>query len=84
MMWGNGWAGWVGGLLMMALFWGGLLAAIYVVARTVAGGSGTPRGGSKALQVLAERFARGEISAEEFEEGRNLIEGHMKQPQSRA
>lgn len=75
MMWGYGWGGWIGGLLMMALFWAGLVAAIYVVVRT-GGGSRTPPRRSKALDILAERFARGEISAEEFEERRKVIETH--------
>lgn len=75
MMWGYGWGGWIGGLLMMALFWAGLVAAIYVVVRTGAG-SRTPPSRSKALDILAERFARGEISAEDFEERRSVIESH--------
>jgi putative membrane protein len=76
MMWGSGWAGWVVGLVMMTLFWVGIVAAIYVAVRTTRGSSRTASGRSTPLDILAERFARGEISTEEFEERRNIIRTH--------
>ena len=75
MMWGYGWGGWVGGFLMMALFWGGLALVAYLLVRTTRPGSTTPSEPAKGLDILAERFARGEITAEEFKERRSVIEG---------
>jgi putative membrane protein len=76
MMWHDGWGGWVGGLLMMALFWAGLTAAIYLVVRAIGGSTRTPSEPSDAIGVLEDRFARGEISTEEFEERRSVIQEH--------
>lgn len=71
MMWGYGWGGWIFGVLMMLLFWGGLVALVVFAIRGWGegrrGGSGESRG-PDARAILEERFARGEISKEEFEE----------------
>ena len=63
--WGAG-SWWIGALVMLA-FWiilvGGVVWAVRIIAR------GTPANGrdqSRALAILEERFARGEISAEEY------------------
>lgn len=74
MMWHDGWGGWVGWLLMMALFWAGLTATIYLVVRAIGRSTRTPSEPPDALGILAEQFARGEISTEEFEERRSVIE----------
>ncbi len=57
------------GGLMMLLFWGGLIALAVVIIRSFAGGtSSSSQSGSKpSLQILEERYAKGEISQEEFE-----------------
>ncbi len=58
--------------LMMLLFWGGLIALIvYAVRGAIAGGR--PGRGSGAEQILADRFARGEISAEEYQQALRLL-----------
>lgn len=77
MMWGDGW-GWIGGGLMMLVFWGGLIALIVFLVR---GAGRSSRGGETprprdARDTLAERFARGEISEEEFEQRKRVLEGH--------
>ena len=78
MMWwsdGNGW-GWGGGLLMvltMLIFWGGLILFGIWAVRQFSGGSGSDRPDPKT--ILEERFARGEISKEELEEGRRTLDG---------
>jgi putative membrane protein len=78
-MWGGGW-GWghmFFGSFMMLLFWGGLIILIVFAVRSM--GSGSPRGGdgpapgNRALEILEERYARGEIDKEEFEERRRLL-----------
>ncbi|HEU5422514.1 MAG TPA: SHOCT domain-containing protein [Nitrolancea sp.] len=75
MMDGYGWSlmtgwGWIGMTLMM-LVWFGLLAllayalsrAFWGTSRNVASGAG---GDDRALLVLRERFARGELTEDEF------------------
>lgn len=77
MMWGDGWGGWLGGALMMLIFWGGLAALIVFLVRGF--GAHPSRGeekrrGQDAREILAERFARGEISEEEFEQRKRVLE----------
>jgi putative membrane protein len=79
MMWNNnGWGWWVFGTLMMLVFWGGLAALVVYVVRG-RGGSSRPTAegprASDARAILEERFARGEISKEEFDERRRVLEG---------
>jgi putative membrane protein len=73
MMWFGGW--WMA--LWMLLFWAGLILLVVWGVRTVSGeGRGADRAGrSSALQILEERFARGEIDRDEFEERRSVLEG---------
>lgn len=63
------------GGLMMLLFWGAIIALIVLVVRWLGGSS--PGGGqpprNRALDLLEERFAQGEIDREEFEERRRLL-----------
>ncbi len=79
MMWGYGWGGWALGALMMLVFWGGLVALVIFAVR---GWGGSHRGDSgqprvpDATATLEERFARGEISKEEFEERRGVLDRH--------
>jgi putative membrane protein len=80
MMWGNGWGwgwGWVWGGLMMLVFWGALIALVVFLVR--GGGIRPPhdpqaRDRPTADEILAERFARGEISEEEFEQRRQVLD----------
>lgn len=72
MMWGWDHGAW--GAVWMLLSWGLLAVAIYLIVRAVAGGTGDAGGSRKARDILEERFARGEISAEEFEERKRVLE----------
>ena len=72
MMWGGGW--WIVGVVVMA-------ACLYLMARMMMGhGAGhgdhaSHRDGMRgASDILAERFARGEISEEEFHERMRVLE----------
>ena len=59
-----------GGLMMLA-FWVLLIVAVVLVARWLLGTTGHGPGASRtssALQILEERYARGDIDREEFEE----------------
>ncbi len=81
-MWGYGsgwgWGAWVMMGLTMIVFWGLLIAGAIALVRYLGRGrhqhppvSGA--GGSAAEEVLAGRFARGEIDEEEFRQRRALL-----------
>lgn len=69
MMWsgfeGMGW-GWIGlGMLHMLLFWVLVILGIVALARWLASASRSQR--SRPIDILKERYARGELTREEFE-----------------
>jgi putative membrane protein len=64
---GVGW-GWIGlGFLHMALFWVLVVLGIVVLAKWLAG-SGPETGTGRALEILKERYAKGELTREQFEQ----------------
>lgn len=75
-MWHDGWGWMIGGPVMMILFVALTAAVIVLVVRWL-GGLGTAQGrkGKNALDILEERFARGEIDKAEFEERRQALDG---------
>jgi putative membrane protein len=66
---GVGWGGWILMAVLMLAFWALVVIAVVVLFRGTgrAGGSGEGGTGRSALDTLAERFARGEIDAEEYQ-----------------
>ncbi|MFJ5958933.1 SHOCT domain-containing protein [Paenarthrobacter sp. NPDC092416] len=91
MYWNTEMGGW-GYLLMavtMLLFWGTLIAAIVLFARSLSGqrpsgpedhhglpGAAFPTAVVRPAEgILAERFARGEISAEEYKQSLSVLRG---------
>jgi len=74
---GLGWRHMFFGSFMMLLFWGGLIILIFVAVRWMGAGSprgnGGPASGNRALDILDERYARGEIEKQEYEERRRLL-----------
>jgi len=78
MMWGYGW-GWGSWLVMgvtMVLFWGLIIAAIIALVRYLGATRETSRsihGQARPEDVLAERFARGEIDENEYQHRRELL-----------
>jgi putative membrane protein len=75
MMWGyNGYGLWGGGMgIGMLLFWGLIIAAIVMLVRGFGAkpGDSKPRPGENtALDILRERYAKGEIDKTEFEQKR--------------
>lgn len=68
----NGWGHWLFGGVWMVLFWGAVILLIALVIRwAVRGSQRGPQTDTKAprtpLEILNERYARGEIDSEEFE-----------------
>lgn len=74
MMWGYGCGDGLWGLLWTGASWGLLALLVYALVRAWRGPS-EGRPADEARRILAERFARGEISAEEFERRRQVLEG---------
>lgn len=73
MMWyygGGGW-GWLWMALMMLVFWGALIA---VAVWAIRSGLGSRRE-SDAIDVLRRRLAAGEISQEDFEKTKRILQG---------
>lgn len=57
---------------MMLLFWGGLIALAVVIIRAFTGGGSRPTssdspGQKTPLQIVEERYAKGETTKKEFE-----------------
>jgi len=83
-MWGCPWCGWGYGMggwgLLFGILWFVLIAwLVYAVVRAMTrgdgGGGGGGRGGSdRALEVLRERYARGEIDKETYERMKRDLE----------
>jgi putative membrane protein len=63
---GNMMGGFGGGIMMIA-FWVLFIALIMWVVREVSGRNGNGNSNSKALDILKERYVKGEINKEEFE-----------------
>lgn len=64
--WGDGWGHMFGGGLLMLLFWVAVIAVIvWLVVAMVRRGSAS--GGRSALDILEERYARGEIDRADYE-----------------
>ena len=81
MMWYGGDWGWGGWLLMtvlMVLFWAVVITAVVVAVRYLAGPRHTAPDSlpSRAEDLLAERFARGEIDDDEFRRRQALLREH--------
>jgi putative membrane protein len=80
MGWGGGWYGMIFGPLLMILFLAIVIALAVLLVRWLGGPWAptqslppTPSGPSP-LDILKQRFARGEIDKKEFEERRRILE----------
>lgn len=79
-MWGymqqyHGGTGWFGGPIMMVLFWVLLIGGIVFLIR-FSGKGGDRHFNDKPLDILRERYARGEIDREEFKSRRHDLANH--------
>lgn len=70
-----GWAGWLVMTLVMVAFWGlviwGLVAIFRGSSRDT--DTATPSHGRDPMEILDERFARGEIDAEEYRARQDVL-----------
>lgn len=75
-MWDGSWPGWLFMGLLMLVFWGGVIALVVWAIRSPAGrGMHHEPPASRAMEILEERYARGEITREELEERRSVLRG---------
>ena len=76
-MWDGGWHGWFFGPIMMILFIAVAVVVIVLLVRWLggAGHGGALHGppGKTPLDILKERFAKGEIDKQEFEDRRRAL-----------
>ena len=76
-MWGDmgnhGWW-WGFGMIPMLLFWALIVLAIVALAKWLFGKPGEKPRDNSALDILKERYARGEINREEFEQKKRDLE----------
>ena len=79
MMWGWGWSGMIFGPLFMILVLAVVIAVAVLIVRSLGGpwyGAAPPHyspPGRTPLDILKERFARGEIDKDEFEDRRRVL-----------
>lgn len=78
--WSSGWG--IFGMLMMAVFWGGIILVVFyairgTISRNDQGLTTLPPQQDRALTILQERYARGEIDHDEFEERRRTLSDPM-------
>jgi len=77
-MWsGLGWGEMVVGSIIMLLFWGIIIALLFFAVRAFFFSNkygGRQETQKSALDILKERYARGEITREEYQEIKNELE----------
>ena len=73
MMWGNGMPWFMS--VMMGVFWiAVIICIVFIVRRLMASERSQGETGDSALRILRERYARGEIDKEEFDEKKRHLE----------
>ena len=71
--WGMGWFGGIFAMIFWVLVIVGLVFLIKWLVQMSKGGADPRPSGSRALNILKERYARGEIDKEEFEEKKRVL-----------
>jgi putative membrane protein len=72
MMNGGGGGRWIWGLLIMVVMVGIVALVVWLIVRSWHGNAGG-RSSSSAKEILSERFARGEIDADEYHDSRSKL-----------
>ena len=68
MHWGYGWGTGMGfGWIFMVLFWALVIAGVVYFVKLIAGGGGREDKRTDPMGILEKRYAKGEITKEEFE-----------------
>ncbi len=84
MFWyGGGWAFWQVALMVVGMiaFWALVIWAVYALVVGSTRWAGAGQGGGGPRQLLKERFARGEIDAEEYRRLRDVLAtGRTREP----
>lgn len=62
------------GGIMMLIFWVAFIAFIIWIVREISGRRNDSSPTSKAMEILKERYAKGEISKEEFESKKKYLQ----------
>ncbi len=74
---GWGWGGWLVMSLVMLVFWALVIAGVVALVRSSRSQDRRPPGdgapGDEAGRILAERFARGELTEEQYTHQRDLL-----------
>jgi len=75
MMWYGAGGWWMA--IWMVVFWVGVVLLVIWAVRALSGGGPgrADTGPDRAIRILEERFARGEIDRDEFEQRRSALEG---------
>jgi|GEM_PF-735789 len=78
-MWGSGTGGMMFGFVMMVAVIAAIAVLVVLVVRALgATGQGAASSSKTPVEILEERFARGEIDAEEFEARRQVLGSHPR------
>jgi putative membrane protein len=62
------------GGVFMWIFWVFIIVAIFVLVKSFSAGGSSASSSESPLEILRKRYARGEISEEEFEQHRKTLE----------
>ncbi|MBL7074457.1 SHOCT domain-containing protein [candidate division KSB1 bacterium] len=62
------WLGWGGGWFMIAIWWALIIVGIFFLVKWVNTQRSQSTKADSALEILKKRYARGEITQEEFEQ----------------
>lgn len=73
---GMGWGGWIMMTITVVAFWALAAAAVLAVIRATRGATTPVERPKGALEMLDERFARGEIDETDYQHRRELLTGH--------
>ncbi|MGW5193387.1 SHOCT domain-containing protein [Kribbella sp. NPDC004138] len=76
---GMGWGGWIFMTITVVAFWALVIAAVVAVVRSVRGDATRVERPKDALELLDERFARGEIDESDYHHRRELLTDHNVQ-----
>lgn len=77
---GMGWGGWIMMTVTVVAFWALVAAVVVALVRSTRGDAPRYERRKDALELLDERFARGEIDEDDYRDRRELLTGHADRP----